>query len=98
MSNKEEVRVLTCAGCGAPVVAGTVSCNSCGIPVGSLEIPYLPRNESRPDVAPLLKWWGISAALIWVFSGFELGTISSLLLLGASIFFLLKIMRTHFSE
>jgi hypothetical protein len=98
MSEKETVKVLTCVGCGAPVVAGAASCNSCGVPIGSVEIPYMPRKESRPEVGPWLKWWGICCALIWVFSGFDLGTTSSLLILGASIFFLLKILRTYFSD
>lgn len=98
MNDNQPVKVLTCAGCAAPVVAGTPCCNSCGVPVGGVEVPYVARQEARPEVGPLFKWWAICSMLIWIFSGLKLGTVSSLLLAGASIFFMLKIMRTYFSD
>ena len=98
MSDQESVKVLTCAGCGAPVVAGTPACPSCGVPVTDNALPFMLKQEARPEVGPLFKWWGIWSLAIWALSGFDLGTTSSLILAGVSIFFLLKILRTHFAE
>lgn len=98
MSESEAVKVLTCVGCGLPVVASAAACQSCGVPVSDKAAPYLPRQEARPDIGPMFKWWGIWSLLVWVLAGFDLGTTSSLVLLGISIYYLLKIMRTHFAD
>ncbi len=93
----ERVELVACGYCTGPMVRGAGKCSACGTPEGGKEYPYIYRNEARPEVAPLFKWWGIWTASIWVLAGFSLGKTSALLITAVAIIYLVRITRRWFS-
>ena len=91
-----DVKLVCCGACQAPVVKGAGACRSCGSPQTGKEYPYVPRGDARPELAPLFKWWLAWSGVIWVFSGFSLGTTSSLLLTGVALYYLIRILRAYY--
>jgi len=92
------IELLCCGACQAPVVRGAGNCRSCGSPQSGRESPYVSRTGSKAELAPLFKWWAAWSGIIWVFSGFALGTTTSLLLTGVAVIYLVRILRAHFSD
>ena len=95
---QDRVALVCCGSCQAPVVKGSGNCRSCGGLITGKEYPYVSRTRPRPELAPLFKWWLALSGLIWVFSGFSLGTTTSLLLTGVALVYLVRILRTYYAD
>lgn len=95
---EQRVELVACNYCAGPMVRGAGKCNGCATPEGGKEYPYILRSETRAEVEPLFKWWAIWSALVWVFSGFSLGKISSLLITAVAIIYLIRITRAWFAD
>ncbi|MCZ6830260.1 MAG: hypothetical protein O7F73_11870 [Gammaproteobacteria bacterium] len=93
-----DVELLSCGSCQAPVIRGFGNCHSCGSPQSGKEFPYVSHTGATTELAPLFKWWAAWSGLIWVFSGFSLGTTSSLLITGLAVIYLVRILRAYFSN
>jgi hypothetical protein len=94
----DRVALLSCSSCQSPVIKGSGPCRSCGTPQSGKEFAYISQAGSGRELGPLFKWWGIWSAVIWVFSGFALGTTTSLLLTGVALFYLIRILRAYYSD
>ena len=94
----DRLALLSCSSCQSPVIKGGGPCRSCGTPQSGKEFPYISQAGTDRELMPLFKWWGIWSAFIWVFSGFSLGTTTSLMLTGVALFYLIRILRAYYSD
>ncbi len=94
----QEVKLVACVMCQAPVVASVGQCPACGTPVTGREPAYRVHTPARPQLAPLFKWWLIWSALVWVLSGFSLGQFSSFVITVIAVVYLVRIVRAYVAE
>jgi hypothetical protein len=92
----QDIQVLSCISCQGPVPSNFAKCRICGAPVTGKEFPYIARQESGPDIAGMVKWWGILSIGVFALGGFSFGVGSSLAFALLSTVYALRILRAYF--
>jgi len=77
-------------------MANAQVCKACNSPVKGKEFPYILPQPAVADIGGLIQWWAIWCLAIWALAGFSLGITSSLLFTGASLVYLVRILRAYF--
>ena len=103
---EQQVRVVTCGTCDAPVAHTAGMCPTCRAPLTGKEFPYIPRRDSSgpPDIRRTAMWWLGWVVLIWALNGFTLGQGPDgegsqgawFAIVAISMFFLIRVWRGYF--
>ncbi len=90
------IHVLACINCDGPVPSNTRKCFACGAPLTGKEFPYVARVAAGPDIAGMVKWWGVLSVVIFALGGFSFGIGSTLAFSLLSLVYAIRILRAYF--
>ncbi|HEY9032760.1 MAG TPA: hypothetical protein VIN71_02395 [Pseudomonadales bacterium] len=89
----DNIQVVRCLHCDQPATTTSGQCPHCGKKLTGKEPPYIAFTPATADWRDNIKPLLIVLAVIYVFSGFSLGTWSSLLMILAGVIFVIKSLR-----